>query len=272
MRTLLDGEVDVHYWQLYVESGDVGTPDLEGAFAAQANGICGAAVPYGLFLITGLHTGTVGFRVELHEAPPRLDDEWEDIVEVSFRPATAEVALLDWDGQGYPLDLEPTDYRVRYCASGMDEARAQDTRLEDELLLDRYLLQFWPAPPAPDRVLKQTSEVARSEHRHVRGLPPGSEDAAPQPEDAPPGPEDTAPEPEDAAQAELGVRLQANVPGCKPNVPGRSGSPASKSGTGADASRPNGSGTSAATCAAWPGSTGTSSTRSPTPIQPCSGR
>ncbi len=209
MRTLLDGEVDVHYWQLYVESGDVGTPDLEGAFAAQANGICGAAVPYGLFLITGLHTGTVGFRVELHEAPPRLDDEWEDIVEVSFRPATAEVALLDWDGQGYPLDLEPTDYRVRYCASGMDEARAQDTRLEDELLLDRYLLQFWPAPPAPDRVLKQTSEVARSEHRHVRGLPPGSEDAAPQPEDAPPGPEDTAPEPEDAAQAELGVRLQA---------------------------------------------------------------
>lgn len=200
MRTLLDGEVDVHYWQLYVESGDVGVPDLQGAFAKQANGICGAAVPCGLFLITGLHTGAVGFRAELHEAPPPLDDRWEDAVEVSFRPATAEVALLDWDGQSYPLDLEPADYRVRYCARGMDRAREQDARLEDELPLDRYLLQFWLAPPAPDRVLKQTSEVAKSEHRHVRGLP------RPEPQDAPPEPQE-APEPE--AEAKLRARRQA---------------------------------------------------------------
>jgi hypothetical protein len=237
MRTLLDGEVDVHYWQMYVESGSVGIPDLQGAFAGQANGICGAAVPHSLFLITGLHTGTVGFRIELHEAPPRLNEEWEDVVEVSFRAATAEVALLDWDGEGHPLDLEPTDYRVRYCASGMDGAREQDTRLEDEPALDRYLLQFWPAPPAPDRVIKQTSEVAKVEHRHARGLPPptyqdpplgradapsGPAEAPPQPADAPPrpggtpGPEDTPPGPADvpsgralAGGAELGTRLQA---------------------------------------------------------------
>lgn len=189
MRTLLDGEVDVHYWQMYVESGSAGIPDLPGAFAGQANGICGAAVPHSLFLITGLHTGTVGFRVELHDAPPRLDEEWEDVVEVSFRAATAEVALLDWDGAGHPLDLEPADYRVRYCASGMDEAREQDTRLEDEPALDRYLLQFWPAPPAPDRVIRQTSEAAKFEHGHARGLlAPAHQDPPLARADAPPGP------------------------------------------------------------------------------------
>ncbi len=231
MRTLLDGEVDVHYWQLYVESGAVGIPDLQGAFAGQANGICGAASPYSLFLITGLHTGTVGFRVELHEARPGLDEQWEEVVEVSFRAATAEIALLDWDGEGHPLDLEPTDYRVRYCASGMDEAREQDTRLEDEPALDRYLLQFWPAPPAPDRVLKQTSEAAKFEHRHVRELPPPAHqdpplepaDARRGPEDTPPGPKDTPPGPEDVppgrgdvppgrgdeAETPLRARLQA---------------------------------------------------------------
>jgi len=238
MRTLLDGEVDVHYWQMYVESGPVGIPDLQGAFAGQANGICGAAVPHSLFLITGLHTGTVGFRVELHEAPPRLDEDWEDVVEVSFRAATAEVALLDWDGAGHPLDLEPTDYRVRYCVSGMDEAREQDTRLEDEPALDRYLLQFWPAPPGPDRVVKQTSEAAKFEHRHTRGLPPPAHqdpplgradvparlaDAPPGPAEAPTGPADAPPGPagapsgpaeapagrDDGADTELRTRLQA---------------------------------------------------------------
>ena len=202
MRTLLDGEVHVHYWQIYVESGDMGVPDLQRAFAGQENGICGAAVPYGLLLITGSHTGAVGFRAERHEAPPRLDEGWEEVVEVSFRPATAEVALLDWDGQSYPLDLEPTDYRVRYCASGMDEAREHDTRREDEPMLDRYLLQFWPAQPAPDRVLKQASETARSEHRHVRGLPP------PESEDAAPAPEDMAPGPTDAPGAGTGLRAR----------------------------------------------------------------
>jgi hypothetical protein len=220
MRTLLDGEVDVHYWQMYVESGSVGIPDLPGAFAGQANGICGAAEPHSLFLITGLHTGTVGFRVELHEAPPRLNEEWEDVVEVSFRAATAEAALLDWDGEGHPLDLEPTDYRVRYCASGMDEAREHDTRLEDEPALDRYLLQFWPAAPAPDRVIKQTSEVAKFEHRRARGLPPSSHQDPPLGRaGAPPGPAD-APRPAEAPSGRVPSGAADLPPGATDVPPG----------------------------------------------------
>ncbi|MFI6375970.1 hypothetical protein [Streptomyces sp. NPDC050546] len=44
--------------------------------------------------------------------------------------------------------------------------------MDGEPQLDRYLLQFWPAPPGPDRILKQTSLSAAHWHRYARELPP----------------------------------------------------------------------------------------------------
>ncbi len=70
-----------------------------------------------LWLTTGLHTGNVGFTVEVHDRAPPLDSQWEDVVEVSFHPASGSSALVQ----------------------------------------DCYLLQIWTAPPAPDRILRQTS-------------------------------------------------------------------------------------------------------------------
>jgi hypothetical protein len=170
------GDVWVHYGQLYVRSGHadpgVPPPELREHFAGQQNGLCGGAVPGCLFLITGLHTGTVGFAVELHDQPPAPDDGWEEIVEVSFRSA-GEASLLGWAGEWeWPLELIETDYRVRYCATGMDAGRAADTRADDEPEVDRYLLQFWPGPPGPDRVVKQTSTIAAYWHEFARDLPP----------------------------------------------------------------------------------------------------
>ncbi|WP_308407496.1 hypothetical protein [Streptomyces olivochromogenes] len=174
MRRPVEGEVSVHYGQIYVESDpDSYGPDLAEAFAGQSSGLCGAAIPGTLWLTTGLHTGEVGFTVEVHEDPPRLDPEWEDVVEVSFRPVSDSTALVLWGGMGdWDLGLEETDYRVRYCAKDMDAARERDTRLDDEPQLDSYLLQFWPAPPSPDRVLKQTSGSAAYWHGYARELPP----------------------------------------------------------------------------------------------------
>lgn len=34
--------------------------------------------------MTGLHTGQVGFTVEVSEAPPELGFSWEEIVEAPF--------------------------------------------------------------------------------------------------------------------------------------------------------------------------------------------
>ncbi|GHE64611.1 hypothetical protein GCM10018785_36970 [Streptomyces longispororuber] len=123
MRTPVDGEVFVHYSQICVESDPDGDgADLEGAFAGQSAGLCGAGIPGALWLSTGLHTGDVPFRVEVHDQAPPLDDAWEDVVEVSFRPVSAHTVLMQWAGEDtWELGLRQVDYRVRYCARGMDE-------------------------------------------------------------------------------------------------------------------------------------------------------
>ncbi|MFF8282598.1 hypothetical protein ACF06W_07685 [Streptomyces albus] len=174
MRRPVTGEVHVHYGQIYVESDpDSATPDLFEAFAGQSGGLCGAAVPGALFLITGLHTGNVGFVVEIHNEAPPLDPGWEDVVEVSFRPVSERTSLVQWAGEAvWDLDLPRTDYRVRYCARGMDEGQERDTKGPEEPQTDSYLLQFWPAPPGADRVLRQTSQAADRWHRCARELPP----------------------------------------------------------------------------------------------------
>lgn len=174
MRTLVNGEVHVHYGQIYVESDPKSfNPGLAEAFAGQTSGLCGAAVPGALWLTTGLHTGKVGFTVELHDEVPPLAPAWEDVVEVSFRPLSAWSALVQWAGEAvWDLGLEEIDYRVRYCARGMDQARQRDTRPHEEPQLDRYLLQFWPAPPRPDRVIRQTTAIAAHWHDYARRQPP----------------------------------------------------------------------------------------------------
>src|SRR5437763_1575686 len=96
MRVLMSRTVWVHYGQIYVESGQV-TAEFD-SLGGQRNGLCGAAVPGSLFLNTGLHTGEVGFVIEYHDTPPPLDESWEEIVEVSFRPEGA-VSLVAWGGQ-----------------------------------------------------------------------------------------------------------------------------------------------------------------------------
>lgn len=174
MRRPVTGEVHVHYGQIYVESApDHAVPDLSEASAGQSGGLCGAAVPGALHLITGLHTGDVGFTVEVHDEEPPLDPVWEDVVEVSFHPVSERTSLVQWAGEAtWDLNLARTDYRVRYCAQGMDEGRKLDTRVSGEPQADRYLLQFWPAPPRADRVVRTTSRNAAYWHRYARGLPP----------------------------------------------------------------------------------------------------
>ncbi|MEA5362748.1 hypothetical protein VA596_24645 [Amycolatopsis sp., V23-08] len=176
MRTVVDGEVNVHYGQIYVhsEGGDPFDGDLTACFAGQRNGLCGAAVPGTLFLITGLHTGKVGFTAEVHDTEPP-GTGGEDVVEAPFR-AEGAARLVTWGGgEWWDLELSPGDYRVRYSGSGMDAGRDRDTRLDGEPALDRYLLQFWPAPPAPDIVVRQRSAIAAYWHGFARELPTSEE-------------------------------------------------------------------------------------------------
>ena len=171
-RTVMSGPVWVSYAQIYVESsGDFSS--MEECFAGQRNGLCGAAVAGRLFLLTGLHSGQVAFAVELYDDEPAIDDSWEEIVEASYRPL-GDAVLVEWGGGpgAWELDLQPqVDYRVRYCGSGMDAAH-QHGQPEGEPPVDHYVLQFWPAPPAPDQVVKVTSRQAAYSHESVRTAPP----------------------------------------------------------------------------------------------------
>ncbi|WNV88973.1 hypothetical protein [Umezawaea sp. Da 62-37] len=170
----MSDDVPVSYGQVYVAGADGFSEGMSKCFGGQRNGLCGAVEPGSLFLRIGLHTGDVGFAVQLHDRPPPVDEVWEDVVEVSFRPEVGTLLLLlCWGGDGaWPLDLEPVDHRVRFCARNMDHAQEGVIMVADDQVIDRYLLQFWPAPPEPDRVLKQTSDTAARKHRWARDLPP----------------------------------------------------------------------------------------------------
>ncbi|WP_055614535.1 hypothetical protein [Streptomyces phaeochromogenes] len=166
MKVLVDDEVHVDYGQIFVGSGedDCGLHD---AFAGQEGvGLCGAGTDGALLLLTGLWIGGVGFTAELHDSRPALDETWEEIVEVPFRPVSQETKLRQWNRKDWwELGLEERDYRVRYSASGMDAGRSKNVREDDEPQTDdRYLLQFWPAPSEPAQLLKQTGRTAATWH------------------------------------------------------------------------------------------------------------
>jgi hypothetical protein len=166
---IFSGPLSIHYGQAYVLPSHAVAPDFKKAFHEQTNGLCGGAVPGALFLITGLHTGYVGFTVDVNETAPSIDDAWEEVVEVPFRLATPNLVLLDWFGTAHPIPLPPGRYRARYCARGMQLGRELDTSPPGGgKPVDYYALAFWPAVTIGDQVIRQTSQVAAYWHHQAR--------------------------------------------------------------------------------------------------------
>ncbi|SFV31464.1 hypothetical protein SAMN05216456_1349 [Devosia crocina] len=164
MIELFAGIVQLQYGQAYVELDGAFDGNMENSFIGQSNGLCGAAASEILFLVTGLHTGPVGLTVNLFDAAPELDQEWEEVVEVSFRAPRGEITLMEWGAdQGVRIAVPSGEYRARCYGVDMEEANALDTNIT-EVPVDRYRLDLWLAPSAPDRVIKQTSEVAAYWH------------------------------------------------------------------------------------------------------------
>jgi hypothetical protein len=181
MTVLFDDDVHVHYRFLWLAAAADPLPDGD-PHAGQNNGLCGAAVPGALGMVTGLHTGSVPVRVEALDAQPPLDEVWEDVVEVSFFAADREYILSAFGDFHELLLPQAGDLRARWSARGMDAAREADTRVEDEPAIDAYLLQLWPSPPAPGFVRRQTSAAAGYWHGVARSSapPPGPEQRAQQ--------------------------------------------------------------------------------------------
>lgn len=180
---IFDELVDVHYGFINVFSlpDDAnGTPiesgELDGdpvgavdAISGQACGLAGARIPHRLSFVTGLHTGDVPLTISWDEEEPSLDETWTDAVEVSVELRGTELALETFE-DGYGASVPQAGWhRARYCAAAMDEGSRLDTPEEGEQAPDRYLLQLWPAPQAPEAVVREGSEIAAYWHRVARG-------------------------------------------------------------------------------------------------------
>ncbi|MEV6348010.1 hypothetical protein [Actinoplanes sp. NPDC051851] len=163
VETLLDAPLHVHYGFFALETGDASTADPDRAFRGHLNGLCGSALPGLLQMRSGLHTGTIHVRAELHTDEPPLGDRWPDVVETLFAQPEGDTWLTAFDDSAGPVDLPIGIYRARFCGRDIQRGHDLGTEVSDEPV-DHYLLQFWPATGL-DRVVRQGSEVAAYRHR-----------------------------------------------------------------------------------------------------------
>jgi hypothetical protein len=173
MRVLFRGTVTIFGEPVYIESDEdeCGT-DRGAAFAGQEVGLCGAMME-GVVYVDAGGGDEVALTLTLYAEEPEVGEchrEWEEIVEVSFRPDSPDSRLLAYDGEFVcGFGLPEADYRVRYCARGLD------LPYEDEAAGAELLLELWPCAPRPAALVRQTSGYAARSHeyaRSTRALPP----------------------------------------------------------------------------------------------------
>lgn len=158
MTVLLDEVIFTDYGQFDILDGTDGFDGYaKRFFADQDNGWVGAAETGVLHLVLARRSGGSSIRVEIHEDEPLVVGDWEDVVEVSFLARRA-VRCEAWAGQpNGPLGLDAGSYRVRVSASGRDAGHAGEFA---DGVVDHYLIEFWPADPKPDEIVRTSSRDA----------------------------------------------------------------------------------------------------------------
>jgi hypothetical protein len=151
-------------------------------FGGQQNGLLGVVSLNYMILVFGVHTGTVNLKIVRTDEEPQLDAYWEEVVEASWTmPADSKLTVDDNFVNTFcaPVQLPAGTYRVRFCAKNFGVAEAWwaegwgTGRGLDEYVgpTEQYELTFWPAPWAPDQVLKVKSPRAAGMHRWAQSLP-----------------------------------------------------------------------------------------------------
>ncbi|MFD5557663.1 hypothetical protein ACFWIA_27960 [Streptomyces sp. NPDC127068] len=121
-----------------------------------------APMDHGAWIRTGIHTGRVTVRTEMHSAaPPGDTGPWEEIVEASVHSpggamfvdpgyVAGELPYLASGGPGW--------YRLRVHAHGRglnpDGVSTDPT--------ERYLIQAWPQDWSPQQVLQSSPRIEES--------------------------------------------------------------------------------------------------------------
>ena len=171
MKNLYIGTLRINYGQYYINPIDGEWDcDIEKAFEGQVNGMCGASNADSILLLTGIEVGTISIEFNLHDSLPKLDDTYEDVVEVSFTRGERPICLSDWDNVGVNrLDIPSGSYRLRYSADGLDNDYKDS--IENEKFWkspvpgQRHLIEIWRSAMEPDSIRRQNSKTA--EHLHA---------------------------------------------------------------------------------------------------------
>lgn len=125
-------------------------------------------------MVTALHTGHIGFRIEVWDDEPTIEDVWDEVVEVSYTagPDTCTLAAFEWQQELHACELVPDrGYRVRFSGRNVEEAQRADSIGHEDPPIDQYLLQFWPdGVPRDDAVVRETTDWARYWHRVAQGI------------------------------------------------------------------------------------------------------
>lgn len=149
-------ELHTYYHQFIIEVWNSGGSIDPGV--AASNGLVGATLGRAVVLV-GISIGPVHLTVELcQESPEPVDfNNRDEIVDISMGSCEGHLVacgIMDNPPQGLP-ELPPADlcmYRLRIRARDRDNAIdvAVDEPVED------CKISIWPAPLAPEFVLKQT--------------------------------------------------------------------------------------------------------------------
>lgn len=143
--------------------------DYDRIFASQTNGLVGAAHAEGVYVNLARRFGGSRVQICLFEVePPLLDADYEDVVEVStVVPPDADPMWVSWaaESSGQLPDLRPGTYRVRVSARGRDDAG--DGGVAEGLVVDEYVIEFWPSDEADDKIVRVGTDNAKYWHAEV---------------------------------------------------------------------------------------------------------
>ena len=149
--------VAADYSQFYIHGVD-GWYDPDNIPEELGAGLVQADTHSNLMFVSFQQWGDLPIDVRVLDAEPAITEEtWHDVVELSITPP--EPMVLDGWEDVNPLDLGlevQRSYRVRYSVKDADLARDIGTQ-EDAPFPESYLIEIWPAPVSPPRVVRGES-------------------------------------------------------------------------------------------------------------------
>ena len=143
--------------QFYVEDGghpgDTGDPTF---WTEEAIEDRLAVVPGTVGIRTGSY-GDVRIATEVHDGEPPVDlAEWDHVTEASLNIESGTLRVIgSLDLAGEDFKVSPGAYRIRCCHANL--AGADEYGEEG---LDWYVVQVWPAPESPRRIIKRWPAAA----------------------------------------------------------------------------------------------------------------